>query len=254
MANLAQFYVYKDGDILTAAQLNGNDANLRENFMTLISPLGGSLNVNSQSLTNIGSAVFSDVAGNPTLPGQLLLDGTILKFFDGSIVRNNQVLHSVSQSGIVSGTAIEAVLYTFTVPAFVIGTAGQVVVHMKSRFGLLAGSNVAIRASYGAGSPAQVTISNASGVTAALTLCPITVTISGNVLESTQSVQLECNITSSQSNLVNVFAATETNLSQVAVSGTNSTIANALHINVLFSSADGANQCDYLTLQTIAMS
>jgi hypothetical protein len=109
---LARVKTWNPGDVLTAADLNGEFNNVLNNPITLVSPTTGPINFNLQLHTNLLPGVITGTSG---VSGQTLMvtsSGTPLAFgnpYLGSRVRNLQVIASSQNAQF---TADEYVLKT----------------------------------------------------------------------------------------------------------------------------------------------
>lgn len=84
---LSRVTTWISGQVLTASALNGEFNNILDNALSLISPLTGSLNVNSNSLTSINETHFVDSAADATAAGRLRRNATNLTWHDGTAAR-----------------------------------------------------------------------------------------------------------------------------------------------------------------------
>jgi len=179
------------------------------------------------------------------------LDATLTEVQFGLELRSSSYPVIMLDNGVqgnfaqISNTATETAFYAPGIFGGQLGTRNKITANLLMRVGLLQGSFMQVRVSYGTLGPV-LTIANSSPNTVGLTLCPLTVQLWANGSSTTQILAAQCSIGMTQNNLADPFASLSPFLTDAQPLTQDSSITRVLQINVLFGIASPQNQCDCL--------
>ena len=149
---LSQLYTAITGDVITAARWNNEFGNIYSNALSLISPLTGTLNANSNNITNVVNLSF---AASGSITGTCQINTTTVGPYSFGAASNADVGFLISGAQ-ATGTAMGVQISTTTVPATGESSYGLNVIPTLTEFSsgvhaLLAGINIALTVTAGVG-------------------------------------------------------------------------------------------------------
>mgnify|MGYP001616145628 FL=1 len=157
---LSQLYTAITGDVITAARWNNEFGNIYSNSLSLISPLTGTLNANSNNITNVVNLSF---AASGSITGTCQINTTTVGPYSFGAASNADVGFLISGAQ-ATGTAMGVQISSTTVPATGESSYGLNVIPTLTEFSsgvhtLLAGIRIAPVITAGAG-----TVTTAAGI------------------------------------------------------------------------------------------
>ena len=149
---LSQLYTAITGDVITASRWNNEFGNIYSNALSLISPLTGTLNANSNNITNVVNLSF---AASGSITGTCQINTTTVGPYSFGAASNADVGFLISGAQ-ATGTAMGVQISSTTVPATGESSYGLNVIPTLTEFSsgvhtLLAGINIGLTVTAGSG-------------------------------------------------------------------------------------------------------